>query len=42
MCAADRPISRNGIIKWNEKKRLSVALSTAKPPQIHSTSICPM
>jgi len=31
-----------GKIKWMEKNRLSVALSTAKPPHIHSTSIFPM
>lgn len=31
----------NGRRKWNAKNRLSVALSTAKPPQIHSTSILP-
>jgi len=42
MWAADIPIRINGIIKWNEKNRFSVALSTANPPQIHSTSICPM
>jgi len=32
----------NGKIKWKAKKRLRVALSTAKPPQIHSTSILPI
>lgn len=31
----------NGRIKWKAKKRLSVALSTANPPQIHSTIIFP-
>jgi len=32
----------NGKIKWNAKNRFRVALSTANPPQIHSTSIFPM
>jgi hypothetical protein len=32
----------NGRMKWKAKKRFSVALSTAKPPQIHSTSDFPM
>jgi hypothetical protein len=30
-----------GIRKWKEKNRFRVALSTAKPPQIHSTSMFP-
>jgi len=42
MCAADAPIKINGIRKWKEKNRLRVALSTAKPPQIHSTKIWPI
>lgn len=32
----------NGRIKWKAKNRFSVGLSTAKPPQIHSTSILPI
>ena len=32
----------NGRIKWNAKNRVSVALSTEKPPQIHSTNVVPM
>lgn len=28
--------------KWNVKNRVRVALSTEKPPQIHSTSVVPM
>lgn len=27
--------------KWNAKNRVSVALSTEKPPQIHWTSVLP-
>lgn len=32
----------NGRIKWNAKKRVKVALSTEKPPQIHSTRVVPI
>jgi hypothetical protein len=32
----------NGRTKWIAKKRFNVALSTAKPPHIHSTSVFPM
>lgn len=32
----------NGNTKWIAKNRLSVALSTANPPHIHSTSILPI
>lgn len=31
----------NGKRKWNAKKRVRVALSTEKPPQIHWTSVLP-
>jgi hypothetical protein len=31
----------NGRTKWKVKNRVNVALSTANPPQIHWTSICP-
>ena len=32
----------NGRMKWNAKNRVRVALSTEKPPQIHSTNVVPM
>lgn len=32
----------NGRIKWKAKKRVRVALSTEKPPQIHSTRSVPI
>lgn len=32
----------NGRRKWNAKNRVSVALSTEKPPQIHWTRASPM
>lgn len=32
----------NGKRKWNAKNRVSVALSTEKPPQIHCTSAFPI
>jgi hypothetical protein len=32
----------NGRIKWMAKNRFRVALSTANPPHIHSTSIFPI
>lgn len=32
----------NGRMKWNAKNRVKVALSTEKPPQIHSTKLVPM
>jgi len=32
----------NGNTKWIAKNRLSVALSTANPPHIHSTRVLPM
>ena len=31
----------NGKIKWKEKKRFKVALSTANPPQSHWTIVVP-
>lgn len=31
----------NGNRKWKVKNRVSVALSTENPPQIHSTSMVP-
>ena len=32
----------NGRMKWKAKNRVRVALSTEKPPQIHSTRSAPM
>ena len=32
----------NGVMKWMAKNRVNVALSTANPPQTHSTSIFPI
>lgn len=32
----------NGSRKWKAKNRVRVALSTEKPPQIHSTRLVPM
>jgi hypothetical protein len=39
---ATRAISTNGKIKCNAKNRFKVALSTANPPQIHSTKDFPI
>lgn len=36
------PIIRKGNKKWKVKNRVRVALSTANPPQIHSTSEVPI
>ena len=32
----------NGRIKWKAKSRVKLALSTEKPPQIHSVRLVPM
>lgn len=40
-CTPDKPAITNGRRKWNVKNRVKVALSTAKPPQIHCTNIWP-
>lgn len=37
-----RAAMMKGRIKWNAKKRVRVALSTEKPPQIHSTRVVPI
>lgn len=37
-----RAAMMNGRIKWKAKNRVSVALSTENPPQIHSTRLVPM
>lgn len=39
---AANAVMMNGRIKWKAKKRVSVALSTENPPQIHSTKVVPM
>lgn len=41
-CTIEVPIIRKGSRKWKVKNRVRVALSTAKPPQIHSTREVPM
>lgn len=41
-CTIARAAMMNGRIKWNAKKRVRVALSTEKPPQIHSTRLVPI
>lgn len=38
----DAPMMANSKIKWKEKNRVKVALSTENPPQIHSTKLTPM
>jgi len=42
MCKITTAAIMKGRTKWNAKNRLSVALSIANPPQIHSTNIFPM
>lgn len=37
-----RAVIMNGRMKWKAKNRVKVALSTEKPPQIHSTSVVPI
>lgn len=37
-----RPAIMNGSRKWRAKNRVSVGLSTEKPPQAHSTRVWPM
>lgn len=41
-CTPARAAIINGKMKWNAKNRVRVALSTEKPPQIHSTKSVPM
>lgn len=41
-CTIARAAIMNGRMKWNAKKRVRVALSTEKLPQIHSTRVVPM
>lgn len=41
-CTATRAVIMNGRMKWKAKNRVRVALSTEKPPQIHSTSVVPI
>lgn len=40
-CTPESPAITNGKRKWNVKNRVKVALSTANPPQIHCTKVCP-
>lgn len=41
-CRMVAAATTNGSRKWNAKNRVSVALSTEKPPQIHWTRVSPM
>lgn len=41
-CTVARAAMMNGRMKWNAKNRVRVALSTEKPPQIHSTRLVPI
>jgi len=41
-CRRVAAATMNGNRKWNAKNRVSVALSTEKPPQIHWTRVSPM
>lgn len=41
-CTIARAAITKGRIKWKAKNRVRVALSTEKPPQIHSTRVVPM
>lgn len=41
-CTPAKAAIINGRIKWNAKNRVSVALSTENPPQIHCTKSEPM
>lgn len=40
-CNTVAATTRKGRRKWNAKNRVSVALSTEKPPQIHCTRASP-
>lgn len=40
-CMIVRATAANGVTKWMAKNRVSVALSTANPPQTHSTKAVP-
>lgn len=42
MCRADKAAATKGIKKCKAKNRFKVALSTAKPPHIHSTKDGPI
>lgn len=41
-CTIARVAMMKGRMKWNAKNRVRVALSTEKPPQIHSTKSVPI
>lgn len=40
-CTSVSPAITNGRRKWRAKNRVNVGLSTEKPPQAHSTRVCP-
>lgn len=40
-CRSVAATTKNGSKKWNAKNRVSVALSTENPPQIHCTRASP-
>lgn len=42
MWIIEKADASNGKMKWNEKNRVNVALSTEKPPQIHWTRSVPI
>lgn len=41
-CTMTSATMMKGRMKWKAKNRVRVALSTEKPPQIHSTNVVPM
>ena len=41
-CTIARAAMMKGRMKWNAKNGVRVALSTEKPPQIHSTKSVPI
>ena len=41
-CTIARAAMMKGRMKWNAKNRVRGALSTEKPPQIHSTKSVPI
>jgi len=41
-CTIETPAIKKGSIKWSEKNRIKVGLSTAKPPHIHWTRFSPI
>ena len=41
MCTVTITAIKSGVMKWNAKNRVKVALFTEKPPQSHSTRLTP-